>query len=134
MLRPLAEAGHPVLIVMQPLGIAFTATDACEDEVSPTTGLLLHASYPASDPSSSLDAEVLSVSGTRDGLATRADVEASRPGLPAGTSFAAVEGAVHAFFGDHGPQPGDGTPAIGRTSARSEIAGASVAFVDAQDR
>ncbi len=169
-LRPLAEAGHPVIIVKQPLGIAFTATGAFEDVRAsrpqaerwvvgghslggpvaamdadahdeddrgggaPVTGLLLYASYPASDLSRSLDADVLSVSGTRDGLATPADVEASRPDLPAGTSFVAVEGAVHAFFGDYGPQPGDGTPSIGRTTARAEIAEASVAFVDAQDR
>jgi hypothetical protein len=161
-LRPLAEAGHRVVIVKQPLGIAFLATgaldaareaqpdaaawvvgghslggtvaaiqadDADEDATAPVTGLLLHASYPASDMSDSLQAQALSVSGTNDGLATPADIEASRADLPADARFEAIEGAVHAFFGDYGPQGGDGEPTISHDEARTRISNASVAFV-----
>ena len=80
------------------------------DTTAPVKGLILYASYPASDMSTTLDAKVLSVSGTKDGLATPADIEASRANLPAGAIFTPIEGAVHSFFGDYGPQPGDAHP------------------------
>nr|WP_246246363.1 alpha/beta hydrolase [Isoptericola sediminis] len=162
-LRPLAEAGHTVVIAQQPLGIGFLATGAFddardahpeaerwvlgghslggvvastqadaadEDEVAPAAGLLLYASYPAGDVSTSLTAAVESVSGSRDGLSTPESIEASRADLPPGAGFTVVDGAVHAFFGDYGPQPGDGTPTISHDGAREQIAAASVAFVD----
>jgi dienelactone hydrolase len=161
-LRPLAEAGHRVFIVKQPLGIAFLATgalddvraaqpdaqawvvgghslggtvaalqadDADEDATAPVTGLLLYASYPASDLSESLRAQVRSISGSNDGLATPADIEASRADLPADAQFEVIDGAVHAFFGDYGPQPGDGEPTISHDEARTLISDASVAFL-----
>lgn len=162
-LRPLAEAGHPVVVVKPPLGVAFLALGAFDDvredhpEVSrwvvgghslggvvaameadaadddargPAVGLLLHASYPATDISSSLTAQVASISGSRDGLSTPARIEASRQDLPDGARFTAVQGAVHAFFGDYGPQRGDGTPTANRDVARDEISRASLAFVE----
>jgi hypothetical protein len=161
-LRPLAEAGHRVFIVKQPLGIAFLATGALddiraaqpdepawvvgghslggtvaaiqadaadEDPTAPVTGLLLYASYPASDLSDSLRAQVLSISGSNDGLATPADIEASRADLPADAGFEVIEGAVHAFFGDYGPQPGDGQPTISHDEARTQITNASMQLV-----
>ena len=42
-----------------------------------------------------------------------------------------IEGAVHAFFGDYGPQPGDGEPTISHDEARTQISNASVEFVTA---
>lgn len=162
-LRPLAEAGHTVVVVQQPLGIGFLATGAFddargahpevdrwvlgghslggvvaatqadddEDAVAPVAGLLLHASYPAGDVSDTLTAAVASVSGSEDGLTIPAAIEDSRADLPAGTTFTVVEGAVHAFFGDYGPQPGDGTPTIDHDDARQQISAASLRFMDA---
>lgn len=162
-LRPLAEAGFPVVITKQPLGIGFLATGAFESsreslpEVAawivaghslggtvaameardhaagvesdrPVVGLLLHASYPADDISDVAGVGVLSVWGTNDGLATPADIEASKPNLPADARFRAVDGAVHAFFGDYGPQPGDGVPTTSHDEARTQISNASVEF------
>ncbi len=131
-LRPLAEAGHPVVIVKQPLGIAFRAMGAVgdareampdvqrwvvgghslggtvaslqadsddSDALAPTAGLLLYASYPASDLHESLSAQVLSISGTKDGLTTPEDIAASKAHLPPGAAFVAIEGAVHSQFG-----------------------------------
>ncbi|MBI1352499.1 MAG: alpha/beta hydrolase [Actinomycetales bacterium] len=162
-LRPLAEAGHTVVIPKQPLGIAFLSlptfdatrsaypgidrwavgghslggtvaamqADAGDsDPVSPAVGLLLYASYPANDISTSLTAKVLSISGSNDGLATPAKIEDSKATLPAGSTFVTIDGAVHAFFGDYGPQPGDGTPTVSHDTARNEISRDSVAFVD----
>jgi dienelactone hydrolase len=73
--------------------------------------------------------DVLSISGSADGLATPADIEASRTTLPGTTVFEVVDGANHAFFGDYGPQPGDGIPSITQDEARSIISRLSVAFV-----
>jgi pimeloyl-ACP methyl ester carboxylesterase len=163
-LRPLAEAGYRVVIVKQPLGIAFLSLGAFDDVRSQypdveawvlgghslggtvasiqandnggdvpgsARGLLLYASYPASDLSGSLQAQVASVFGTLDGLATAEDIAASRADLPAGSQFVPIEGAVHAFFGDYGPQPGDGEPTISHDEARTQIGNASVEFVSA---
>lgn len=156
-LRPLAEAGHRIVIVKQPLSIAFLALGAydsarsaypevqrwvvaghslggtvaaIEADSSGADGLLLYASYPASDMSTTLDAAVLSVSASLDGLATPADIDASKANLPPNATFTVIEGAVHAYFGDYGPQPGDGTPTISHDDARAQISAASVEFVD----
>nr|WP_246256043.1 alpha/beta hydrolase [Isoptericola halotolerans] len=161
-LRPLAEAGHPVVVAKQPLGIGFLALgafdaargahpeveqwvvgghslggtvaaiqadDADDAATAPAVGLLLYASYPADDVSRSLTATVASVSGTRDRLATPADIEASRADLPPGTDFTVVEGASHAQFGDYGPQPGDGVATISDDDARAQITAASLRFL-----
>lgn len=160
-LRPLAEAGHLVVIPKQPLGIAFLALGAFgsaqaahpevsdwivgghslggtvaaieaeqhdQDPTGPARGLLLYASYPASDMRQSLSAQVLSIYGTRDGLATPADIEASRANLPASAEFTPIDGGIHSYFGDYGPQPGDGVPTISHDEARTEISAASVEF------
>ncbi len=161
-LRPLAETGHRVVIVKQPMGIAFLSLSAFDsvrsdfpaaeswvlgghslggtvaamqaeaadsDVQGPARGLLLYASYPGGDMSDSLSAAVLSISGTHDGLATPADIEASKLNLPENAQFSPIEGAVHAFFGDYGPQPGDGEPTISHDEARTQISDASVGFV-----
>ena len=101
------------------------------DADAPVVGLMLWASYPASDLSGSLTAQVLSLSASEDGLATPATIEASRADLPACATFSVVEGASHASFGDYGPQPGDGTPTIDADDARAQISAAGVAFLAA---
>lgn len=155
-LRPLAEAGHRVVIVKQPLSIAFLALGAydstrsaypevqrwavaghslggtvasIEADSSGAAGLLLYASYPPSDMSGTLGSSVLSVSASLDGLATPADIDASKANLPPTAQFLVIEGAVHAYFGDYGPQPGDGTPTVSHDDARAQISAASVEFV-----
>jgi len=156
-LRPLAEAGHRVVIVKQPLGIAFFATGfaASWAEQHPDTEwavgghslggvvaalnveddqdlnrLVLWASFPPSDISSVAGLTAVSVSGTNDGLSTPEDIAESAADLPAGTVFVAVEGAVHSYFGDYGDQPGDGDPTIPKPKAQSEIATATLAFLN----
>ncbi len=114
------------------LGGVVASSDAAGAEasdVAPAVGLLLYASYPAEDLSG-LTVAVESVSASQDGLATPAEIEASRAVLPADATFTVVEGAVHAFFGDYGPQPGDGTPTIAHDEARAEISSVSTQFVD----
>ena len=109
---------------------AIEADSHDDDAVAPAVGLLLYASYPATDMSTSLRASVLSVSGTLDGLATPAKIDASRPTLPQSSVFVAIEGAVHAYFGDYGEQPGDGTPTISHDDARRQISAKTLTYVD----
>lgn len=102
--------------------------DASAPAAAPVSGLLLYASYPAED-SRGITAQVLSVSGSEDGLATTADIDASRANLPPGAQFVVIDGATHAYFGDYGPQPGDGTPTVDRASAQAEITQATLNFL-----
>jgi len=160
-LRPLAEAGHLVVIVKLPFGIALTDVNAAssvidaEDDVEywvvaghslggvaaaryaadhpdDVDGLVLWASFPA-DNLADEDLAVLSVSGTKDGLTTPADIEESKADLPPDTEFVAVRGAVHADFGDYGAQSGDGTPTVSRAEAQRQITSATLAFLDGID-
>lgn len=108
---------------------AMTADAHDEDPTAPVAGLLLYASYPAADVSTTLVADVLSVSASNDGLATPADIAASRELLPPEAWFEEVEGAVHASFGDYGAQPGDGTATIPPDEARSRIGQLSLDFL-----
>ncbi len=158
-LRPLVEAGYAVYIPKQPLGIAFFSLGAFDDarEYFPAVeewvvaghslggtvaalqaddagadaaGLLLFGSYPASDMSTSLEAAVLSISGSEDGLSTPEDIEASRENLPADAQFVEIEGASHAQFGSYGLQVGDGAATISNDEARKQMVAASLEFVD----
>lgn len=155
-LRPLAEAGYPVVVIKLPYGIAFFAANAAADVVGrddgvdqwviaghslggtvaarfasrndgdEIAGLLLWASFPASDISSSTNLDVLSISGSNDGLATPAKIQASRVDLPAATKFVEIEGALHAYFGDYGSQSGDGQSGADRAVAQTQIVAATL--------
>jgi Alpha/beta hydrolase family len=157
LLRPLAEEGHLVVVVSAPLDVALLAPGSVRSAIEAhpevrtwvvgghslggvqastaaasgdprVRGLFLWASYPAQDIS---DAPVAaaSISGDRDGLSTPADIAASRTNLPSGTTFTVVTGGVHAYFGDYGPQAGDGEPAVARVEAQRQIVGATSALV-----
>lgn len=93
------------------------------------SGLLLYGSYPLDSLRDRAGLEVLSISGTRDGLSTPAKIEASRDLLPLDATFVVVQGGNHAYFGSYGPQPGDGDPQISREVAQEQISAASVAFL-----
>ncbi|GAA4345026.1 alpha/beta hydrolase [Microbacterium rhizosphaerae] len=109
---------------------AMQADAADSDAASPAVGLLFYASYPASDISGSLGIPVLSISGSRDGLATPDKIAASRHDLPSDAQFVQIAGGSHAQFGSYGPQAGDNTPTISAEDARRQISGATVQFVD----
>jgi dienelactone hydrolase len=142
-----------VVVVKPPLGVALLASAAPALDAHPEVtswavgghslggvaagsavgdprirGVFFWASYPANDLS---DAAVSAVSifGEHDGLTTPADVEDSRALLPLSTVFVEVPGAVHAFFGDYGPQAGDGVPTTDRATAQRQIVDATVRFV-----
>lgn len=99
------------------------------DEVD---ALVLLASYCSGDAlADRTDLDVLSVSGTQDGLATPDKIDDSLADLPASTQVVRIDGASHAQFGDYGVQPGDSTPSISDEEARERISEALVPFLDA---
>ncbi|GGM95990.1 hypothetical protein GCM10009721_23120 [Terrabacter tumescens] len=159
MLTQVSRQGILVVVVKQPFNIGFLAMTAphafidCHPEVTSwaigghslggvvaatfahdhpgvVKGLVLWASYPVGSLADHTDLAVASVSGTRDGFTTPADVQASRSLLPGDTAYTAVAGAVHSFFGDYGEQPGDGTPTVDRATAQRQIVDATVALLD----
>jgi dienelactone hydrolase len=156
-LTPIAEAGARVVIVKEPLGIAFFATSAASsiiedepdierwivgghslggvvaaaaaDDGPPIEGLLLYASYPASDISGA-SVDVSSIYGTDDAIAPPSKVEASASDLPSDATFVPVDGGIHSFFGNYGFQRGDGDPGVSREEAQTEIVAASLALLE----
>jgi Alpha/beta hydrolase family len=162
LLRPLAEDGHLVVVVSAPLDVALLAPSAVTTAIDThpavgtwavgghslggvaastvaaagdprVRGLFLWASYPAQDISGAR-VTAASISGDRDGLSKPAEIEASRADLPPGTTFTVVAGGVHAYFGDYGPQAGDGRPGITRADAQQQIVAATRSFVAAVAR
>ncbi|TFH18977.1 MAG: alpha/beta hydrolase [Acidimicrobiales bacterium] len=162
-LRPIAEAGFPVVIFKQPYNLAVLDSNAAnavigdpddaidrwavgghslggaiassyaETDRDELVGLLLYAAYPVNDMSDREGLAVMSVYGTDDGLATPADIDEHRPDLPASTDYVAIDGGIHSFFGDYGLQNGDGTPGTTRVDAQRQIADASISFLEALD-
>jgi uncharacterized membrane protein (DUF485 family) len=151
-LRPLVEAGYFVAVLKEPLGLSVLDPDHAEtllavhpeitywalaghslggvtaarlaDGNEQITGLVLYGSYPASRLART-DLKVASIYGSADGLTTPGDIDASRAGLPAGTSYVEVPGAAHSWFGDYGEQPGDGLGSGDRAAAQATIAEAT---------
>ncbi|GAA3640811.1 alpha/beta hydrolase [Microlunatus ginsengisoli] len=156
LLTPLARAGNLVIVVKDPFGIALTdrnhaarpmavhteivswvvgghslgGTAAADfaDQDDRVKGLLLWASYPAS-PVTRTGLQAMSIYGTEDGLATPATIEAHKSYLPPDTQYVEVTGGLHAYFGDYGPQPGDGTTTVDRLTAQKQVVEASQKFL-----
>lgn len=93
-------------------------------------GLVLWASYPAtSDDLSASILNVVSIYGTRDGLATVEQIDSSLALLPDETTWIAIEGGNHAQFGWYGIQAGDNQAAISRQAQQEQIISATVNFL-----
>jgi hypothetical protein len=70
---------------------------------------------------------VVSIYGTRDGLTTLEDIQASTILLPDGTIWVEIEGGNHAQFGYYGPQSGDLEAEITYLEQESMVVEATVA-------
>lgn len=155
LLRPLAEDGRLVVVVKPPFGVALlSGADAALDAHPEVTrwavgghslggvaaaaaaedprvgGVFFWAAYPNRDLSAA-PLVAASITGDRDTVINQARFEEARDQLPPDTAFTVVRGAVHAFFGDYGPQPGDGIPGVDRAAAQREIVTATGSFVAA---
>ena len=92
------------------------AVVACAVAVAGRAGLsgvvLIGTSHPRDVDLSGLAVPVTKIVGTRDGLASREEVEANRSKLPVSTRWVWIEGGNHSHFGWYGFQPGDGRATI----------------------
>ena len=91
-------------------------------------GLALWASFPAgtSPLTDRSELTVTSISGSLDGLATPADIEASRVLLPPQTEFVEIQGGNHAQFGWYGAQKRDNPATITREVQRAQTVEATL--------
>jgi dienelactone hydrolase len=154
LLRPLAEDGRLVVVVKPPFGVALLSTATAALDAHPEVtrwavgghslggvaaataagsdqrvgGVFFWASYPNRDLSRA-PLVAASVVGDRDTVINQFRFDEARTQLPPDTAYTVVPGAVHAFFGDYGPQPGDGTPATSRADAQREIVAATERFL-----
>jgi hypothetical protein len=94
-------------------------------------GLFFLAAYPAGNQSlAESGMNVLSISGTKDGLATPEKIAASIPLLPKDTIFFPIEGGNHAQFGWYGPQSGDNPATISREEQQKLVLQKLAAFIE----
>lgn len=91
-------------------------------------GLLLYGTFPGCDLSKRKELAVTLISGTHDAVITPAQVTESGSKLPAQTQYVEISGGTHSFFGDYGPQDGDGQATISHEEARLQILKASHAL------
>jgi Alpha/beta hydrolase family len=158
--RAIAKQGYTVVIVPMPLNLAVFGAGRAADVITAfpkvTTwvvgghslggamaalfadenpglvrGLALWAAYPAeSNNLSQADLQVVSIFGTRDGLATRDKIDASRTLLPQNTDWVPIEGGNHAQFGWYGAQSGDLPASITREAQQAQIVAATVRLLE----
>jgi pimeloyl-ACP methyl ester carboxylesterase len=159
-LRELAERGYLVVLTPMPLNLAIFNTNTAnavievfpeitdwilaghslggaaasiyaENYTGDIDGLALWDSYPPdSSDLSDNDIEVISIYGTTGGTANTDNFEAKKPLLPQDTTFASIEGASHAQFGDYGPQKGDVVPSISAAEQHEHVAALMLVFID----
>ncbi|MFS0656803.1 alpha/beta family hydrolase [Bacillus sp. 179-C3.3 HS] len=84
-------------------------------------GLFFLAAYPASDSLKQASFQVLSISGEKDGLATREKIKQSKKQLPSQTVHHEIKGGNHAQFGMYGKQKGDQEADIGVLTQQKDI-------------
>lgn len=158
--RQVAEQGYLVIIVDMPLNLAVfnpgaagkvtaaypeiqhwaigghslggaMAANYALNHPGQVQGLLLWAAYPASsDDLSSSGLRVASIFGSLDGLATSEKIEASRPLLPAETTWVTIVGGNHAQFGWYGDQAGDNPAAISRSDQQAQVLSATLDLLE----
>jgi len=111
------------------LGGAMAASHVGGQEPGTVDGLVLWAAYTleSAELATRDELEVLSVSGSRDGLSTPADIAERRELLPPDAVLVEVVGMNHAQFGRYGPQRGDLPPTISDDQAQSALTRANVA-------
>lgn len=123
---------HPVVVGGHSRGgVVASAISAQEPRLA---GLvLIGTSHPRDVDLSGLDILVTKIVGTRDGLASPAEVEQNAGLLPAQTRWVWVEGGNHSQFGWYGFQPMDGRPRIPAAEQRTIMTQAVLDLLEAVD-
>jgi pimeloyl-ACP methyl ester carboxylesterase len=158
--RAIAEAGYLVVIPEMPLNLAVFNANAANDIITAypdienwaigghslggamagkfiydnpdaVDGLVLWASFPAGNNDlSGMDIAVTSIYGSVDGVATPDQILASKPLLPANTTWVEIIGGNHAQFGWYGDQAGDNPATISREEQQAQTVAATVALLE----
>jgi dienelactone hydrolase len=156
----IAAQGYLVVIVRMPLNLAVLGVNSAQDvqaaypqvrrwaigghslggamaaafartHPGAVQGLALWAAYPASsDDLSHSDLHIVSIYGSQDGLATREKIDASRPLLPAETTWVQIAGGNHAQFGSYGDQAGDNPASISRSDQQTKVVAATLGMLE----
>lgn len=93
-------------------------------------GLALWAAFPGTRTDlSGTDLQVISIYGTRDGLATPEEVTDAVDRLPGDTRWVPIAGGNHAGFGWYGPQRGDRPATISQEEQQKQILQAMLHFL-----
>lgn len=112
------------------LGGAMAATFA-NAHPGAVQGLALWGAYPASnDDLSRSGLHVVSIFASQDGLATGEKIDASRPLLPAATTWVQISGGDHAQFGWYGNQAGDNPASISRSDQQAQVVAATLGMLE----
>jgi pimeloyl-ACP methyl ester carboxylesterase len=121
--RLLAAAGTPRTWVVagHSRGAVVASRIAAERRTGFVGLVLIGSSHPRDVDLSGLAIPVTKIVGARDGLASRAEVEANRAKLPTATRWVWVEGGNHSQFGWYGFQPGDRRATIEASAQRAEM-------------
>jgi hypothetical protein len=98
-------------------------------------GLVLWASFSTggAELQERSDVQVLSVSGSRDGLATPDDINDRRSTLPPEAVMIEIDGMNHAQFGRYGDQRGDLPASVDDGEAQRQLTAAHAQFWDDTD-
>jgi pimeloyl-ACP methyl ester carboxylesterase len=155
----IAQEGFLVVVVPMPLNFAFFGVNRAEDviEVFPNIetwavgghslggamaaqfaqanrslveGLVLWAAYPPNSADLTTSGlEVISISASNDGVASREEIEDSRERLPQDATFVEIQGGNHAGFGWYGQQRGDGNLDIPKSVQQEQIVDLTASFL-----
>lgn len=82
-----------------------------EKNIDGFDGLVLLGSYSTVDFSQS-DISALTIYGSEDKVLNKEKYDKNKRNLPEGFEEIIIDGGCHAYFGNYGPQDGDGTPTI----------------------
>lgn len=159
-LRQIAEQGVLVVITPMPLNLAIFDTNEAnavieaypeitswvlaghslggaaagiyaENNPDQIIGLAVWDSYPPDSADlSDNDIAVISIHGTTDGIPNTDNFDDKRNLVPADATFAPIEGASHAQFGDYGPQTGDVVPVISMADQHARVVELMLGFLD----
>lgn len=114
-------ASRPWVIAGHSRGAVVASRIASQNRSGFAGLVLVGSSHPRDVNLSAMRVAVTKIVGTRDGLASREEVEANRPKLPADTRWVWIDGGNHSRFGWYGFQPGDRFATIDAASQRSTM-------------
>ena len=109
------------------LGGAMAAVYAA-DHAKDLEGLILLAAYSTVDLKAK-NLRVLTVYGSQDTVLGAGRVEQYRGNLPSDAVTTVIQGGNHAYFGDYGPQKGDGEATVIRAQQVAQTVAAIRAFI-----